>query len=164
MKIVINPFDPKSISEAQEALRNYPKDFETKLDEFTRRLAEIGVAVAEIDYATSVDNYESSGITVSLQDNGDGYSVLAKGEIVGFLEFGTGIRNREWDNTGMEYTPPAHGTYGKGQGKNPWGWWFYPNEGAAAQHTYGEPPVEAMRWARDQMIENVARIAREVWR
>ena len=164
MKIVINPFSVRSIDAAIDQVNQYKKDFEAKLEEFTRRLAEIGVAVAEMDYATSVDDYESSGITVSLQENGNGYSVLAKGKIVGFLEFGTGIRNREWDNTGMEYTPPAHGTYGKGQGKNPWGWWFYPNEGAEAKHTYGDPPVEAMRWARDRMIENVARIAREVWR
>ena len=164
MKIVINPFDRKSIDTAIAQVKQYKKDFEVKLEEFTRRLAEIGVAVAEAGYATGVDYYESSGITVSLQKNGDGYSVLAEGEVVGFVEFGTGIRNREWDNTGMEYTPPAHGTYGKGQGKNPWGWWFYPHEGAAAQHTYGEPPVEAMRLARDEMIANVARLAREVWR
>lgn len=164
MKIVINPFDKKSIAAAEALVRQYKKDFEAKEQEFTRRLAELGVTVAEAGYATAVDYYESSGITVSLRKNDNGYSVLADGEVVGFVEFGTGIRNREWDNTGMDYTPPRHGTYGKGQGKNPWGWWFYPNEGAAAVHTYGEMPAEAMRLARDEMVANVIRIAREVWR
>lgn len=164
MKIVIDPFNPKSIDAAIAQVKQYKKDFEEKEREFTRRLAEIGVTVAQAGYATAVDYYESSGITVRLEKNDRGYSVLAEGEIVGFVEFGTGIRNREWDNTDMDYTPPAHGTYGKGHGAQPWGWWFVPHDGAAAIHTYGEVPVEAMRLARDEMVARVIQVAREVWR
>ena len=168
MKIVINPFDLKSIDAAIEKVEEYRKDFDTKMEEFTRRLAEIGVAVAEVGYATSyavgVDYTETQSIVVSLQKNDNGYSVLAQGEFVGFVEFGTGVRNPEWNNTDMEYTPPKHGTYGKLHGKQPYGWWFNPREGGDAQHTYGNPPAEAMRLARDEMVANVVRIAREVWR
>ena len=170
MKIVINPFSVKSIDAAIDRVNQYKKDFEGKLEEFTRRLAEIGVTLAEVGYATSyatgVDYSEASSIVVSLQKNDNGYSVLAQGEAVGFLEFGTGRpeRNPEWNSAGMEYTPPARGSYGKHQGLNEWGWWFNPHDGGAAQHTYGNPPTEAMRFARDEMIANVARIAREVWR
>ena len=64
----------------------------------------------------------------------------------------------------MDYTPPAHGTYGKGQGKNPWGWWFKVGEGATAKHTFGNAPANAMRTARDEMVERVIQIAREVWK
>lgn len=163
MKIVINPLDKASIDEAVRMVREYQKDFARKEKEFTRRLAEIGVRVASSGFATA-DYDGRNDVTVALEKTPDGYAVVARGETVGFIEFGTGIRNREWDNTGMEYTPPRHGTYGKGHGKQPYGWWFYPNQGSSAVHTYGNPPAEAMRLARDEMVEKAIQIAREVWR
>ena len=54
-------------------------------------------------------------------------------------------------------------TYGKGKGANPKGWYFTSGPGAS-QHTYGNPPAEAMLTAREAMIEQVTKIAREVWR
>lgn len=163
MKITINPFDMKSVDTALKKIEQYKRDFSVKEQEFVRRLAEIGVSVAQAGFSTA--DYDGvNDVVVSMEKTATGYAVVASGETVGFIEFGTGVRYPEWDNTGMEYTPPAHGTYGKGQGKNPWGWWFKGSEGAVAQHTYGNPPAEAMRTARDAMVENVTRIAREVWR
>lgn len=172
MKIVINPFDKKSIENAERIVRQYKKDFEVKVTEFTRRLAEIGVTVAEVGYMNGTDYRESSEITVSLEKTVGGYSVVAAGRPVGFLEFGTGRpdRNREWvDDNHISsevpvYIPPERGSYGKHQGLNPWGWWFNPSPGAAAEHTYGEYPAEAMLTARNYMVEQVTAIAREVWR
>lgn len=164
MRIVINPFDKESLNAAANLLKQYQKDFAVKEKEFVKRLAELGVAVAETGYSVAAEYDRTSGITVSMEKTPNGYSVKADGELVGFIEFGTGIRNREWDNTGMDYTPPKHGTYGKGHGARPSGWWYYPHEGASAVHTYGDMPVEAMRLARDEMIEKVTQIAREVWR
>lgn len=163
MKLVINPLDPKSVSSALNQLQKYQKEFEEKEEKFLLRLAELGVSVAKTGYSTAVDYEQSKNITVSWEKTSNGYTVKADGELVGFVEFGTGIRNREWDNTDMDYTPPAHGTYGKGRGAQPWGWWYYPNDKAKAVHTYGEMPAEAMRLARDEMVEKVIRIAREVW-
>ena len=164
MRISIDPFSRESIDAAAKLVKQYKKDFVTKEKEFVRRLAEIGVSVAQAGYSTAVDYNRSSGITVSMKPTATGYEVKADGELVGFIEFGTGIRNREWDSSGMEYVPPRHGTYGKGHGAQPYGWWYYPHPGAAAEHTYGEMPVEAMRLARDEMIERVMQIAREVWK
>lgn len=163
MRIVINPFDPKSIAEAEKLVRQYKKDFEAKEAEFTRRLAEIGVSIASAGFATA--DYDGvNDVVVNLEKTTNGYNVVAFGKTVGFIEFGTGVRYPEWDGSGVEYTPPPHGSYGKGQGKNPWGWWFRGSEGAAAQHTYGNMPAEAMLTARNQMIEQVTAIAREVWK
>lgn len=170
MKIVINPFSKKSIAEAEKLVRQYKSDFEEKVSKFTRRLAEIGVTVAEVGYTNGTDYRESSEITVHLEKNSDGYSVVAAGRPVGFLEFGTGRpeRNPQWVDTnnqsGNPYTPPARGSYGKHQGLNRWGWWFTPYPGAAAEHTYGDYPAEAMLTARNYMVEQVTAIAREVWR
>lgn len=163
MKIVVNPFDKKSVDAALKAVRRYKKDFKAKEQEFVRRLAEIGVRVAQTGFATA--DYDGvNDVVVSIEKTASGYAVVASGEAVGFIEFGTGIKYPEWDNTGMEYTPPAHGTYGKGQGANPGHWWFKQNEGARARHTYGNPPAEAMLTARNEMIDRVTQIAREVWK
>lgn len=162
MKIVINPLDKKSIAEAIKQLERYKKDFVAKETEFVRRLKEIGVSVATAGFATA--DYDGvNDVLVAETQNGSRAAVIAYGETVGFIEFGTGVRNPEWDNSGMDYTPPKHGTYGKGRGKQPHGWYFKQHEGAAARHTYGNPPAEAMRTARDKMVESVIQIAREVW-
>jgi hypothetical protein len=164
MRIVIDPFDKKSIDAALKMVRQYKKDFEAKEQEFVRRLAEIGVRVAQAGYAVA-DYDGENDVVVGMEETSNGYTVVASGETVGFIEFGTGVKFPEWDNTGMEYTPPAHGTYGKGQGKNPWGWYFSSiHDGAASVHTFGNPPAEAMLTARNEMIERVTQIAREVWR
>lgn len=163
MKIVVNPFDKKSVDAALKAVRQYKKDFKAKEQEFVRRLAEIGVRVAQTGFATA--DYDGvNDVSVSIEKTASGYAVVASGETVGFIEFGTGVKYPEWDNTGMEYTPPAHGTYGKGQGKNSWGWWFKTGEGASARHTFGNQPAEAILTARNEMIERVTQIAREVWK
>ena len=162
MKIRINPFDEKSIAEALAVVRQYKKDFAAKERLFVKRLAEIGVSVASSGF--EVADYDGTkDVTVSMTQRGTKAVVKAYGETVGFIEFGTGIRYPEWNNSGMDYTPPKHGTYGKGQGARPKGWFFKPGEGAL-QHTYGNPPAEAMRTARDVMVERVVQIAREVWR
>lgn len=169
MKITINPYDTKSIDKAIKQLQEYKKDFLAKEQIFIERLAKIGVSVASAGFAMA--DYDGvNDVQVTMNSNGTKATVIAYGETVGFIEFGTGVRNPEWDNSGMKYTPPKHGTYGKGRGANPKGWWFTLHEGGSsdvkipAMHTYGNPPAEAMRTARDTMIERVIQIAREVWR
>jgi hypothetical protein len=163
MKIRVNPFDKKSIDDAIKQIKQYEKEFAVKEKEFARRLAEIGVRVASSGFATA--DYDGvNDVVVTLVQTSSGAAVVASGETVGFIEFGTGVKNPEWDNTDMEYTPPKHGTYGKGRGKNPNSWYFTMSPGARAIHTYGNAPAEAMRTARDVMIEQAIQIAREVWR
>lgn len=164
MKITINPFDTASIANAIKELEQYKKDFLAKETIFVKRLAEIGVSVASTGFSTA-DYDGMNDVQVSMTQSGTSAAVIAFGETVGFIEFGTGVRFPEWDNSAMEYTPPKHGTYGKGFGARSHGWYFKPNgsEGAS-QHTYGNSPAEAMRTARDVMVEKVTQIAREVWR
>lgn len=167
MKIVLNPLDPKSVNDALKQIQKYKKDFLAKEQEFVRRLAEIGVRVAGAVYSAADPEGEHQ-LSVYLEKDADGYVVKAEGATIGFLEFGTGIKNREWDksnNAGypIGYTPPKHGTYGKLQGKNDWGWWFNSEEYGVTMHTYGNPPAEAMLAARNEIIERVTQIAREVW-
>lgn len=162
MKIVVDPFDIKSINRAIKQLNEYQRDFELKEQEFVRRLAEIGVSVASTGFALA-DYDGEKDVVVSMNQAGTQATIVASGQTVGFIEFGTGVRYPEWSGDDTDYTPPQHGTYGKGKGKNPHGWWFTAGAGAS-QHTYGNMPAEAMLTARDRMIEQVTRIAREVWK
>lgn len=163
MKIKINPLDKKSITAAIKQLERYEKDFREKEAEFVRRLKELGVSVATKGFALA--DYDGvNDVLIAETQNGPRALVIAYGETVGFIEFGTGVKFREYKSAGLEFTPPAHGTYGKGRGKNPHGWYFKQGEGAAARHTYGNPPAEAMLTARNAMIEQVTQIAREVWK
>ncbi len=168
MKISINPFDPKSVDKAIKQLKQYEEEFRVKEELFVKRLAEIGLSVARTGFATA-DYDGENDVQVTMTHGGTAAVITAFDEKegyekVGFIEFGTGVKYPEWDNSGMDYTPPKHGTYGKGQGASPHGWYFTVGEGAKARHTYGNPPAEAMRTARDVMIERVVQIAREVWR
>lgn len=166
MKIKINPFDASSIAAAVKEIEAYEQEFRRKVEDFTRRLAEIGVRVATDGF--SVADYDGQNdVTVELIHTGNRATVVANGSTVGFIEFGTGIQNPEWVDggnvSGAAYTPPKHGTYGKGKGANPKGWYFTGTSGAS-QHTYGNTPAYAMLTARDEMVDNITRIAREVWK
>ena len=162
MKIRINPFDKASIDSAVKQIAEYKKDFLAKEKLFIKKLGEIGVSVATTGFA--VADYDGvKDVRVRLEWSGNRAVVIAEGETVGFIEFGTGVRYPEWNSSGMKYKPPKHGTYGKKRGARPKGWYFKAGEGAA-QHTFGNMPAEAMRTARDEMVEKVIRIAREVWR
>ena len=163
MKIVIDPFDKKSINEAIKKLQQYEKEFKRKEAEFVRRLKELGVSVATTGF--SLADYDGvNDVLIAETQLGARALVIAYGETVGFIEFGTGVKFSEYDSAGLEFTPPPHGSYGKGKGKNPHGWYFTQSPGAAARHTYGNPPAEALLTARDTMIARVVQIAREVFR
>lgn len=163
MKITINPFDKKSVTAAIKKLEQYEKEFQAKEAEFVRRLKEIGVSVAETGF--SLADYDGiNDVLIAETQNGPRAAIIAYGEAVGFIEFGTGVKFQEYDSSSTEFTPPAHGTYGKGKGANPKGWYFSQSEGAAGRHTYGNPPGEIMLTARDVMVERVIQVAREVWK
>ena len=158
MNIVINPFDSKSIDKAIVQVKEYEKQFDAQIQEFVKRLAELGVSVAKVGFQTA-DYDGDKDVIVKVEQNGTTAVIVASGETVGFIEFGTGIKYPEYDSADLAYTPPPHGSYGDGKGANPKGWFFSPG-----RHTYGNPPAEAMLTARDTMIEQVVQIAREVWR
>ena len=95
MKIQVNPFDKASIDAAIKQVAEYKKDFLAKEKIFVKRLAEIGVSVATTGFALA-DYDGNKDVTVRLEWNGNRAVVIAEGETVGFIEFGTGIKNPEW--------------------------------------------------------------------
>ena len=112
MKITVDPFDKKSITAAIKKLERYEKEFKAKEAAFVRRLMEIGVSVAETGFALA--DYDGiNDVLIAETQNGARAAIIAYGTTVGFIEFGTGVKFREYDSSSTEFTPPAHGTYGK---------------------------------------------------
>ena len=83
MRLTIS-LNSKSLTAALKMIQEYKKDFETKLNRFVERLATEAAAMAQ-------DEFGSDVTVTAVQVDGTHWSVVANGEQVCFLEFGTGV-------------------------------------------------------------------------
>ncbi len=148
---------PKSINNAMRSLRRYKAWVQRKEDELRSRLLDVGAVVASIHFSRAIYN-GTNDVTVRVYDMGKTAAIYAEGQAVAFIEFGSGAKygygHPEAGKFGV-----GPGTYpGKGHWDNPKGWWY-----GSGQHSYGNPPAMAMVKARDEMVEQLTRIAREVF-
>lgn len=158
MKIVIDPFDKKSISNAERMIRQYSREFDRKVKLLRERLATVGATLASIEFSRAIYN-GTNDVSVRVADDGTKATIFAEGSAVAFIEFGSGDRYGHGHPMNGEFgTGPGTYPSGKGNWNKPGGWWY-----AHGQHTYGNPPAMAMVHARDAMVEQVTRIAREVF-
>lgn len=157
--IVVDPFSRKSIQNAIKELKKYKKWILEKERELRMRLATRGAAVASIQFARAIYN-GANDVSVRVDDTGSVAVIYAEGSAVAFIEFGAGAKYGYGHPMNSELgTGP--GTYpdGKGHWDNPNGWYY-----GHSEHTFGNPPAMAMLKARDQMVEEVTQIAREVFK
>ena len=104
-EIVIDPFNPIAVDAAIKEVREHEKWVKKKSMELCKRLAEIGANVASIHFASGfIDGNDDVNVTVEPINNG--YAVVARGQSVCFLEFGTGIAAGNGYDTN-EITPPV---------------------------------------------------------
>lgn len=157
-EIVINLMDAGSIKRAISALRDYKNWVIAKETELRNRLAAAGATVASIQFARAIYN-GTNDVTVRVDNTGSVAVIYAEGSAVAFIEFGSGAKYGYGHPQAAEFgTGP--GTYpgGKGHWDNPKGWWY-----GHGQHSSGNPPAMAMYQAREQIVEQVTQIAREVF-
>lgn len=84
--IELDPLDPFSVLAARIKYRRIIKEFDQKVDEFIKRLAERGKEVlGELGYTP-----DGGEIIVSVEPIDNGYMINAAGQGVVFLEFGAG--------------------------------------------------------------------------
>ena len=173
MTVDVNIFDYASVSRAQRRLDEYYADLIEKANEMCRRLAEIGKVRAELDFSNAI--YDGTNdVTVHVEPIDNGYVVRATGGAVMFIEFGAGVYyNGEGSYPGeLEPGVVGIGQYGQGRGKNDW--WLYPgppgNAGGVPSTTvpgmtitHGNPPAAAMYHAKQDVLQEVQRIADEVF-
>ena len=161
MKIVIDPFDPKSVSKAIKELDRYKRWVQEKEEILRLRLAQLGASVASIEFSRAIYN-GTNDVSVRVEDNGNKATIFAEGSAVLFIEFGSGKKygsgHPEAGKFGYGPGTWSDGPNGKGKWDNPNGWYF-----AHGQHSFGNPTAMAMVHARDAIVEQLTAIAREVF-
>lgn len=162
MKIVIDPFDSKSVSNAIKELDRYKRWVQEKEEILRQRLAHLGATVASIEFSRAIYN-GTNDVSVRVDDNGRKATIFAEGSAVLFIEFGSGEKygGGHPDAGKFGYGPGtwSDGPNGKGKWDDPNGWYF-----AHGQHSFGNPPAMAMVHARDAILEQLTAIAREVFK
>lgn len=143
----------------------YQKWLVRKSNELARRLAEMGVVNASIEFSRAfyVGNNDTQ---MHLERRGDGrYAVVAQGEAVLFIEFGAGLLAQQGGGH-----PEPHGfgagTYpGKGHWDDPNGWYLPKDKWQAdgTKHSYGNVPAMAMYNTVKELERELDRVVREVF-
>lgn len=149
----------KSIDAAIKEVQKYKAWVEEKENELRQRLAALGATVASIRFSTAIYT-GTNDVTVRVDDNGSVATIYAEGESVAFIEFGSGAKHGYGHPQAGEFGV-GPGTYpdGKGNWDNPKGWYI-----PGGEHTYGNPPAQAMYDAVQTITEQVTIIAKEVFR
>ncbi len=148
-------------------IESYRKGLQDKINRFLERLSTLGAYRARIEF-TNAMYAGTNDVEVSVEPTKTGYKVVASGQAVLFVEFGTGVLNPEHPQS-SEFSF-SHGTYGLGKGANEKGWVYVGEQGNAGQpiregvyHTYGNPPAKAMYNAAKDMKTEIYAIAKEVF-
>lgn len=162
----------QSINAAIRDLETYKRRLQERADKLVKALAEIGVNVSRIGFANA--QYDGTNdVQVSVEEKGNGYAaVVATGEAVLFIEFGTGVYYPD-NYPDKPAGVLAHGEYGKGHGKHQT-WAYYGNPGTNGYVvdkpngtqivlTHGNPPSMSMYNAKERMRQDIQRVAREVF-
>ena len=155
MKVDVNIFDYASVSRAKRSLEEYAADLIEKANTVCERLATIGAVRASLDFSRAIYN-GTNDVAVTVEPIDNGYAIHATGNAVLFIEFGSGASYGYGHPEPEGYGP---GTYpGKGHWDDPNGWWYGTHE-----HSYGNPPAAAMYHAKQDVLQEVQRIAYEVF-
>lgn len=155
-----------TIEEALNELRAYRSQLDQRIKEFYERIASIGATVASINFSRAY--YDGvNDVSVSVEPTNSGYKVIASGQAVAFIEFGTGAKygggylGNETLNPPVDTNPGSWSLdpeVGKGHYDDPNGWYY-----AHGKKSWGNPPANAMYYASKEMRERIEEIAREVF-
>jgi hypothetical protein len=159
MRTIRVKLNESSIDAAIKELKEYKSWVKRKKVELLERLAAIGATQISISFArtpyTGEKDYE---IAVEQVDKRK-FAIIVDGETAALLEFGAGITYGDGHPYNSEFGM-GPGTYpdGKGHWDDPNGWWYGNHE-----HSYGNPPAQAMYNAKREIQAEVQRIADEVF-
>ena len=163
----------KSIEGAIHRVELYSKDLQAKTQILVDKLAEDVKANAErelISKANGDEQFDTTFDSLSIEKTGQ-YTrrVLAGGDAI-WLEFGTGVVANNCSVGDFVHPMPGVyfgingiGTYGKGLGANPKGWWYTSRSGESV-HTYGIPATMFMWNSAKETRAKIPEIARRIFR
>ena len=161
-KIISFSLNTKDITRSIKEVEKYKQELLRKEKVFLEKLAYIGVKEASVRFTTAM--YDGvNDVTVALEQTANGYAIVASGQAVAFIEFGSGV----YHNTSEPYPNPRPegivgiGEYGKGKGKRRA--WGYKNEDGEVVITRGNPAAMPLWYATEEMRRSILQIAREVF-
>ena len=167
MIIKIDLNSKESIQAAEDQLRAYAAELDSKTKEICMRLADRGAARATFDYGAVP--LERNDVEVTSEETDRGAKVVASGETVLFLEYGAGKLMGYGHPNPMGFGPGSwpnpHFSYNSSgmkveNWKNERGWWIPKEHGGG--HTYGNPPAMGMYNASREMRDRAQEVAEEV--
>ena len=157
----------QSLAAAAKQLRDYARSLDDKSDNLVRKLGEYGSEMA-LEHFNEAPHVDTGNTIDSIGYTHRGHSgTVAVGGAAVWIEFGTGVA-KNGGNAGVyvhdkavELGMDAIGTYGKGHGANPGGW-FYPKDGVY-KHTFGIASNPFMYKSSQDMRRELLDIAKEVF-
>ena len=127
MKTIAISLSQRSCDKALKDLETYQKKTLPKLDKVCKRLAEIGRDEAQRFFDMAENGNTGTRVEVVKAENG--YSIVASGEKVYFVEFGTG--DAVTTTHGFDVSVPVYpGSYSEShkQKYSVYGYWYYGGE------------------------------------
>lgn len=162
-----------NLEAVQSSIDRVRRNIETKMNEFLKKLADIGIERAKFRF--SVASYDGVNDVV-VEDNpewlGDNtLAIKAYGQSILFIEFGTGtLQNNPVTHPMADELGMKRGSYGHGQGKNPNGWRYKGEPGTNGIQlsngrvwTKGNNANRCMWNAAEAIRERIYETAREVF-
>lgn len=173
MKKISAVLTTESINSAIKELKAYQKSLPKKAKQLAIELAETGASEAESRFASAL-YAGTNDSSVEIQKTRDGAAVVASGNAVAFIEFGTGVH---YNGSGSYPLPKPSGIVGIGEFGNGMGkrdMWFYHgdagNAGAMSIDknsdlvaTHGNPAYMPMFHAMMKIEEEAYPVAKEVF-
>ncbi len=170
MRSITIPLTPSGLERGAQWLEKYAKiTLPKKVEQFVELMTRQGESWA-INFMGHIDTGETLASIVGIR-NGNKGVIVAGGNAI-WIEFGTGVVA----NIGVDSHPKApilgiapHGTYGKGLGSNPNGW-YYPDpkgthyfDGQYWSHTYGIPASRFLYDTSIELIKAYPSMAKEIF-
>lgn len=158
----------KSIQNAIKEIEAYKRQLIDKNELFVRRLAELGIPVIDQNIAVAQGDSDKNHNTHIKINSFGSYSeakLVVEGSELIFIEFGSGVHYN--GSAGASPHPKGEefgytiGSYGKGQGKNDF-WFYYADTGEAVM-SHGTQATMPVYRASQEIIQNIRKIAREVF-
>lgn len=157
MKTITIQLSPDSCDKALKEIRAYEKKVKPKLDKACKMLAEIGAQEAQRFFDMAENGNQGVRVTINKIENG--WSIVASGKSVYFVEFGTG--DAVTNSHGFQVSVPIYpGSYSEAHAQkySVYGYWYYGGEKMT------ETPIYApMYHAERKMREEMPRIVKEVF-
>lgn len=167
-QIKINLFDSRGLDKAIQQIRQYQNSLNDKCAEFVRRLAEVGIPVIDDNIASAAGDSDKGHNTYIKINSFGSYSqaeLVVESKSIIWIEFGAGVHFN--GHLGSSPHPKGNelgytiGSYGKGQGKNDF-WFYYADTGEAVM-SHGTQATMPVYKAGLEIKRQILKIAREVF-